>query len=540
MDRKILMKKTTQLKQIISSSDLTFIMEAHNGISAKIVEESGFLGVWGSGLTMSASCGVRDNNELSWTQVLGIAEYICDAVQIPMLLDGDTGYGNFNNMRRLVRKLEQRGVAGVCIEDKLFPKKNSFIRGETQPLAGIQEFCGKIKAGLDSRLDPDFQIVARVEAFIAGWGLDEALKRAEAYHQAGADAILIHSKKQIPDEIISFARRWESRCPLIIVPTKYYATPTEVFRKLGINMVIWANHLLRSAVVAMKETAGNIYKTESLVQCEDNITPVQEIFRLQNDHELQEAEKIYLNTTSSLGSAIILAATRGEAFGELTKDKPKACISIKGKPLVQTTVESIREQGINDISLVCGYKKESFSFLKVNCIENKSYQESEELFSLYMARDKLTNDCLITYGDIIFKKYILSRLLFESRDIILVVDKQIDNRSQNYRGDFVMCDKSPSSRYLEEDYCLKEIAEDKPSSKFHGEWIGLLKTSKKGSQWLVSSLDELAKRKDFRSLKMPDLINHLITQNITLNVLFVEGHWLDIDNLSDIDRGYLF
>lgn len=153
--------KCAQLRALLESSELEFIMEAHNGISARIVEEAGFKGIWASGLAISAQFGVRDNNEASWTQVVEMLEFMADATRIPILLDGDTGYGDFNNMRRLVRKLEQRGVAGVCIEDKLFPKSNSFINGNRQPLANVDEFCGKIKAGKDSQTDPDFRIVAR-------------------------------------------------------------------------------------------------------------------------------------------------------------------------------------------------------------------------------------------------------------------------------------------------------------------------------------------------------------------------------------------
>src|SRR6059036_2659180 len=133
------MKKTTRFRQLLQSKRLEFLMEAHNGLAARIVEEAGFKGIWGSGLSMSAAMGVRDNNEASWTQVLEVLEFMSDATTIPILLDGDTGYGNFNNMRRLVKKLEQRGIAGVCIEDKLFPKTNSFIKGGTQPLADMQE-----------------------------------------------------------------------------------------------------------------------------------------------------------------------------------------------------------------------------------------------------------------------------------------------------------------------------------------------------------------------------------------------------------------
>src|SRR4026209_76310 len=149
------MKKTTQFRRLLKSNRLEFLMEAHNGLSARIVEETGFRGIWASGLSISAALGVRDNNEASWTQVLEVVEFMSDATRIPILLDGDTGYGNFNNMRRLVKKLEQRDVAAVCIEDKLFPKTNSFIGGENQPLADVDEFSGKIKAAKDTQSDDD-------------------------------------------------------------------------------------------------------------------------------------------------------------------------------------------------------------------------------------------------------------------------------------------------------------------------------------------------------------------------------------------------
>lgn len=171
--------RSLRLREMLQSNELEFLMEAHNGLSARIVKEAGFKAIWGSGLTISAQFGVRDNNEASWTQVVDTLEFMADASDLPILLDGDTGYGNFNNVRRLVKKLEQRGIAGVCIEDKQFPKTNSFLNGERQPLAEMDEFCGKIKAGKDSQSDPNFSIVARVEALIAGWGMEEALKRAE-------------------------------------------------------------------------------------------------------------------------------------------------------------------------------------------------------------------------------------------------------------------------------------------------------------------------------------------------------------------------
>lgn len=292
------MKKTTKLRKLINSKNLEFLMESHSGLSARIVEESGFQGIWASGLAISASKGVRDNNEVSWTQVLDTVEFMVDATELPVLMDGDTGYGNFNNFRRLVKKLGERDVAGVCIEDKLFPKSNSFI-GEKQPMADVDEFCGKIKAGKDTQRDEDFCVVARVEALISGWGIEEALRRAYAYHDAGADAILIHSKSDQADEIISFMKEWDDRGPIVIVPTKYYATPTSVFEEIGISTVIWANHLIRASISAMQKVSEEIFNAQNISSVEDDIASVNDIFRLQNVAELQQAEISFLPTTPS-------------------------------------------------------------------------------------------------------------------------------------------------------------------------------------------------------------------------------------------------
>ena len=288
------MKKTTQLKRMLLSGETEFLMEAHSGLSAKIAEEAGFKGIWGSGLSISAAMGVRDANEASWTQVLDAVEFMSDASSIPILLDADTGYGNFNNVRRLVKKLEQRSVAGACLEDKVFPKTNSLLDGERQELADIDEFAGKIRAAKDTQLDPDFCVVARIESFIAGWGLSETLDRANAYHEAGADALLIHSKLSVPDEILAFMAAWGNTCPVVIVPTNYYKTPVQVFQDAGISTVIWANHALRASIAAMKRTYASIYQTQSLVDAEKEIVPVKEVFRLQGMDELKQAEDRYL------------------------------------------------------------------------------------------------------------------------------------------------------------------------------------------------------------------------------------------------------
>jgi phosphoenolpyruvate phosphomutase len=295
-----MLSKTKAFRQLLHSPHLEFLLEAHNGLSARIVEEAGFEGIWASGLSISAALGVRDSNEASWTQVLEVVEFMSDATRLPILLDADTGYGNFNNVRRLVRKLEQRGVAAMCIEDKLFPKTNSFIGGERQPLAQIDEFRGKIKAAKDTQSDPDFTVVARVESLIAGWGVSETLRRAHAYREAGADAVLIHSKRSTADEILAFMAEWNNAAPVIIVPTMYFATPTSVFKDAGVSTVIWANHLMRSSVAAMQRTAAQIHRERSISSVESQIAPVSEIFRLQNAAELEKAEEKYLPQEGSI------------------------------------------------------------------------------------------------------------------------------------------------------------------------------------------------------------------------------------------------
>jgi phosphoenolpyruvate phosphomutase len=286
--------KAAQFRALLDSDRVEFLLEAHDGLSAKIVEEAGFRGIWGSGLAISAALGVRDSNEASWTQVLEVVEFMSDATTIPILLDADTGYGNFNNVRRLVAKLEQRGVAAVCLEDKLFPKTNSFIEGHAQPLADVEEFCLKIRAAKDSQVDPSFSVVARVEALVAGRGLDEALGRAHAYRDAGADAILIHSKERDAHQITEFMNEWHDAGPVVVVPTMYPQTPIEHFEDLGVSLVIWANHLIRASISAMQDVARKLRESRSLMSVEGDVASVAEIFRLQDVAELKEAEARYL------------------------------------------------------------------------------------------------------------------------------------------------------------------------------------------------------------------------------------------------------
>jgi len=530
--------KTRQFRTLLQSEQLEFICEAHNGLSAKIVEEAGFAGIWASGLSISAQFGVRDNNEASWTQVLEDLEFMSDATKVPILLDGDTGYGNFNNMQRLIRKLEQRNIAAVCIEDKLFPKTNSFLKGDAQPMADMQEFCGKIKAGKDAQTDPDFCLIARVEAFICGWGLTEALRRAEAYHQAGADGILIHSALSVPDEILAFKREWGNRCPVVIVPTKYYSTPTDVFRQHGFSMVIWANHMLRAAVSTMQKTARALKESENLLSIEDKVAPVSEIFRLQNAAELLEAEERYLPRGAEGTSAVVLAASRGEELGELTVDQPKTMVKVQGAPILSHIVDAYNAVGIKDILVVRGYKKEAVCLPNLTYVDNPGFAENGELASLSLAlqsRKGHFQSTIISYGDVLFNKYIPQALCQESDDCVIFVDSNWQDQTSYARlGGFAECTVPNSRKAFNAKVYLKQLGSAIPPDSIHGVWMGFLKLSPSAAAMVDELLVALLARPGNRNASIPQLLQELLNRNYPIRVLYTVGHWLDINSLDDV------
>jgi phosphoenolpyruvate phosphomutase len=538
--------RSAKLRQMLLSPELEFILEAHNGLSARVVREAGFKGIWASGLSISAQLGVRDNNEASWTQVVDVLEFMADASDLPILLDGDTGYGNFNNMRRLVRKLEQRGIAGVCIEDKVFPKTNSFLNGERQPLADIAEFAGKIAAGKDTQTDPNFSIVARVEALIAGWGMDEALKRAEAYRLAGADAILIHSKLSKPDEILAFTREWAGRGPLVIVPTKYYSTPTDVFRRAGISLCIWANHMVRSATSAMQSVAKEIFQNQTLVNIEDRVVSVEEIFRLQDAEEYSKAEQIYLSTSTTSRAAVVLAASRGKGLESVTTDRPKVMLPIAGKPLLRWLIDGFKKENVNDITVVGGYRADAIDPAGIRLVVNDQYAQTDELASLVCAIDKLESDTVISYGDLLFRSYVLRDLVESKADFAVVVDSSSADSSNRTVRDFAYCSRGDDRGLFGTPVLLQRVvsrADAKPETtgqESHGRWIGMLNVSRRGLPKLKVVLAQLRARPDFDSLDMPALLNALIADGSEIEVVYVHGHWRGVNDLEDFRQAVDF
>ncbi|MBH0210411.1 MAG: NTP transferase domain-containing protein, partial [Nitrospira sp.] len=394
------------------------------------------------------------------------------------------------------------------------------------------------KAGKDAQTDPDFSIIARVEAFICGWGLAEALRRAEAYRQAGADGILIHSALSVPDEILSFKQEWGNRCPVVIVPTKYYATPTEVFRQHGFAIVIWANHLLRSAVAAMQKTARTLKEQQHLLSIEDKVAPVSEIFRLQNAAELQDAEDRYLPRGAEDTSAIVLAASRGEELRELTEHQPKTMVKIQGTPILAHIVDAYNAVGIKDITVVRGYKKEAVTLPNLTYLDNNDFAETGELDSLHkalVARKGLTRDLIISYGDVLFNKYIPQALCQENEDFVVFVDSDWQSQSSYDRlGGFAECSLPNSKKAFNTKIYLKQLGNMVSRGHTHGVWMGFLKVSPTGSAKLQTILATMMADPANRKAGIPHLLQELLNRQEPIRVLYTVGHWLDINSLDDV------
>lgn len=525
------MRATTQLRRLVTRPEIAFMMEAHDGLSARIAAEAGFEGIWASGLTLSASFGVRDNNELSWTQVVEHVAFMAEAASVPVLLDGDTGYGNFNNMRRLVRKLEQVGVGGVVIEDKLFPKTNSFLRSELQPLADIAEFCGKIKAGKDSQHDADFVLVARVEALIAGWGLPEALKRAEAYHAAGADAILIHSKQSSPAEIFAFMAEWGQRSPVVLVPTTYWRTSTEDFRSRQVSMVIWANHLLRASISAMQQTARRLREDHSLLAVEPQVAPLHEVFRLQGDAELAEAERRYLPARESL-SAVILAAGEGTDFGGLTARVPKAMLRVQGRPILARLLDDVAAFGGRNAVVVRGHRAAAIDVPGARFVDNPDFASTSEAYSLSLAEADLRPGTLIAFGDIVLKRHLIQALLEEAGDgITLAVDSALAGTADTDR---IVADRADTGRFSFAAVQLQAIGETVEPGDSHGVWIGLMHVGRDGAGWLMQAIREARADGSLRRARLRNLLIRVLAAGHSVRVVYGRGGWVNVNDVAGL------
>ena len=371
-----------------------------------------------------------------------------------------------------------------------------------------------------------------------------ALKRASAYHAAGADAILIHSKQQTADEILTFTSEWGNRCPVVIVPTTYYDTPTDRYRECDISLIIWANHNLRASITAMREASHRILREESLVGIEHEIASVKDVFELAGNQELASAEKRYLPVQQGAPGAIVLAASRGSELGILTEDRPKCMVDVRGQPLLQRLVDTLHSADVRDITVVRGYRKEMVNLPSIKTIDNDFYDSSGEAATLACAIDALNSDCLIAYGDILFRQYIMDQLLTADGDIVLVVDalwRERDPDPKSGLRDLVACSAPFQTGYLEDGPVkATHIGPHVAEHAISGEWIGLARVTDKGAAIVRSEIETMRRDGELAQASLCDLFNRLVALGQEVHVLYVTGHWLDVDNQADLEAARSF
>tara|TARA_B100000029_G_scaffold453091_1_gene478663 strand:+ start:263 stop:1168 length:906 start_codon:yes stop_codon:yes gene_type:complete len=289
------------LRKLLQTKDLVSVGGAFDAMSAKLVETANFDAVWAGSFAISATHALPDASIMTMTEFLNVAENMVESCKIPVIADCDTGFGGPTNVAHMVKKYENAGISAISIEDKVFPKQNSLLDDAKHELLSEKDFVSKIIAAHDARKNENFLIIARTEALIAEQGLDEALKRARAYENAGADAILIHSKKSSPGEIIQFANSWDGNIPLVVVPTSYGSITKQELIKNKIKMVIYANQTLRAAHASMQKTLQEIKEQNNLDGITQDLSSMNDIFDLQETYDIKTKEEKYREKLKNLG-----------------------------------------------------------------------------------------------------------------------------------------------------------------------------------------------------------------------------------------------
>ncbi len=544
--------KAKKLRRLFSQDKLIRIVGAHDGLTAKLVEKHNFDGVWASGLEIAASHGVPDANILTMSDQLHQSIDMNDVISIPVVVDCDTGYGNSNNVIQMVKKFEAAGIAAVCIEDKKFPKVNSLFSEGRQELAPIAEFVGKIMAAKNAQKSDEFMVFARIEALIAGWGVEEALKRAQFYMDAGADAIFIHSKSKKPDEVIEFCKGFEKKCPIVLCPTTYSSITEDEIKKVGAKMVIYANQGMRASIKAINEIFAQINK-RGIVDIGPRIATMDEVFRLQGMHVMRENEEKYLRTEdgSNTKALILAAGTPPEKkMKQVLRETPLVMLDINGKTLLQRNVETLNRAGIKKINVVTGYQADKVEVEGVSKVYNKDYKTKGILHSVITAKKRLDGKTLLIFGDIIFDEIIIKKILDAEGDIVLAVDGSY--KISNYRNkklDLVITKygpvDGPRKIDIQRDNSILKIGKGIDEKKADFEFIGLCLFSEKGVEDFTRAYHDAEKKyvqgrfkesESFNKASIIDLIQEMIDSGYKIGSLEVSSGWGEIHNFEGYKR----
>ena len=528
---------------------------AHDAMSGKLIEQSGFDAIWASGFGISASLKcIPDGSFLTMTEQLDVTKNIAEAVDIPVIADCDTGFGNALNVKRTVQDYEKAGIAGICIEDNVFPKRCSFYAGVRRELISPEEHAGKIRAAKSAQLSPDFVVIARTEALIAGWGQEEALRRAEAYAEAGADAVLIHSKSPTFDELRRVARQWSGRVPLVVVPTIFQSVAAEELEQHGFKIVIFANQVIRTAIKAMRDTLEVLRRENRAEAVSDRMVALKEVYDLVGVTKMEEDERRFLPVGTERITAIIAAAGFEKQLLPLIQDKPKCLLDIKGKTILERQVAALNELNIKDIAVIRGYQKEKIALPNLRYYDNDRYEDTGELVSIFCAENELKGRCLLLYSDIIFEIGILEKLLKSPADLTIVVDHAwVDYHElprPHVKPDLVLLDRPPASsyRFVPPDGLnrLVRIGQQLNPDEAHGEFIGLAMLSERGTEALKAAYTKAAtnhpapfhEAPSLAKASLTDLLQELVDRGETISCLAIYKGWMEVDTFEDYQQAW--
>jgi len=554
------MNNAITLRALLKRPGVITAVGAHDALSARLIERAGFDAVWASGFAISASLKcIPDASFIDSSEQLAVERNIAEAVSIPIIADCDTGYGNALNVMRAVNDRERAGVAAICIEDNVYPKRCSFYAGVRRELISIEDHCSKIRAAKASQIFPEFVIIARTEALIAGWGQEEALKRAEAYANAGADAVLIHSKSKKFDELKAVYKAWSGRVPLVVVPTIFDQTTAAELEEAGAKIIIYANQPVRAAIRAMRDTLDLIKKDTRPGAANDRIVTLPEVYDIVGVPQMEQDEKQFLPMGSEKITAIIAAAGFEKQLLPLIEDKPKCLLDIKGKTILDRQVGALNECDIKEIALVRGYKKEAITLPNIRYYDNDRYEETGELFSLFCAENEFKGRTIVLYGDIIFDTAILEKLLKSPADISLVVDlawldqEQRNAQPTHLNPDLVSLAEPPGKSHLsrfvmpEGEHRVVKIGQQLPREQAHGEFIGMAMFSEKGTQALrdcYQASQEKYKATGFHEsaslakASVTDVLQELIDRGHTVQAVPIFKGWMEVDSFEEYQKAW--
>ncbi|HZC67847.1 MAG TPA: isocitrate lyase/phosphoenolpyruvate mutase family protein, partial [Nitrospirales bacterium] len=421
-------------------------------------------------------------------------------------------------------------------------------------LVSIDEHAGKVRAAKSAQASSDFVLIARTEALIAGWGQDEALKRAKAYADAGADAVLIHSKSPAFDELRAVSQQWTGRVPLVVVPTIFGSVTADELERHGFKIVIFANQVIRTGIKAIRDTLDVLKRENRAEAVADRMVSLQEVYDLVGVTKLEEDERKFLPVGTEKITAIIPAAGFEKQLLPLIQDKPKCLLDIKGKTILERQIASLNEVNIKDIAVVRGYQKEKIAFPNLRYYDNDRYEDTGELTSIFCAEQELKGRCLLLYSDIIFETGILLKLLKSPADITIVVDLAwADQRKlprPHFKPDLVLLDNPPATgyRFVPPDgpNRLVKIGQHLDLERAHGEFIGLAMLSERGTDQFKSVYKSVAKNPEapfheapsLTKASLTDMLQELVDRGHEVSCLPIYKGWMEVDTFEDYQQAW--